>query len=759
MKSFACCWRFLPGFVLAWSLSATAPVAFGQSVGLPAPRLLTVSPMGGQAGTTVEVTITGENLDDEEVALNFSNPAVTAVPKMGADGKPVKGQFVVTIAPNTPPEICDARAWTEMGLSTARGFSISNLKELVRTAAATTVQTAFPVELNSICNASAGNTTIDHYRFTAKAGQRILIECAARGIDSKLIPVLIVADAQGRDLKVDRRGGLIDFTAPADGDYIIKVHDLTYQGGPTFFYRLALTALGKTDPPVLQPATREVNSSSVPDHSLAAALSTKEVEPNNKHPQAQKITLPCDISGQFFPAADVDTFEFTAKKGETWWAEIVSERTGLGTNPFALLQRVTVDNGQEQLVDVAEFSDLASPIKVSSNGYSYDGPPYNAGSADFIAKFDVPEDGTYRFQLRDLYGGTRSDPRNTYRLIIRRPTPDFAPVAWALHMNLRNGDRHALSKPMALRPGTTMALEVIVIRKDGFNDPIELGMEDLPAGVTATGLTIPAGVSVGTLLVTASPDAAPVFGIAKMYGKAKINGEEQKRYFPLASMSWPVREAKSEIPKPRLMADVPVSVAKFEGATVTITPSEEKVWTAKEGETLTIPLKMTWRSEFSGAFKLRAFGKGFTGVKEFDVPLNADSMNAVLNLAELKTPPGEYTIAFYGGAVAKYRERMDRLKAAEQDVAKATEQLKAATDAAQAAKTAADAASEDQKAAATATATQAAEAVKVAEKAKTDADAKLKAATTTSTPKEIADIIVSTPIQIVVEAAQKEAGK
>ncbi len=56
-----------------------------------------------------------------------------------------------------------------------------------------------------------------------------------------------------------------------------------------------------------------------------------------------------------------------------------------------------------------------------------------------------------------------------YRLVIRKAQPDFALVAWALHMELRNGDRNALSKPLALRAGATMALEVVVVRRDGFD--------------------------------------------------------------------------------------------------------------------------------------------------------------------------------------------------------------------------------------------------------------------------------------------------
>jgi hypothetical protein len=231
------------------------------------------------------------------------------------------------------------------------------------------------------------------------------------------------------------------------------------------------------------------------------------VEPNNDGGRAQKISLPCDIAGSFFPAADVDVFEFEAKKGDIWWVEVASERLGLPTDPAIVVQHVSGTGDAEKLTDVAEFSDIPSPVKVSSNGYAYDGPPYDAGSADILGKLTIQQDGLHRLQLTDLYGGTRNDPRNVYRLIIRKAAPDFAVVAWALHMELRNGDRAAFSKPIALRGGSTMEFEVLAVRRDGFDGDIDLVMEGLPKGVTAQGLKIPAGKSRGLLLVTASQGA------------------------------------------------------------------------------------------------------------------------------------------------------------------------------------------------------------------------------------------------------------
>ena len=105
---------FLLGLCLAASASA-------QQVCLPAPRLLTLMPMGGQAGTTVEVSLTGENI--EEVSqLQFSSSKITAKPVTGVDNK-----FAVTIAADAAEGVYDARVLSRLGISSARAFSVGNL--------------------------------------------------------------------------------------------------------------------------------------------------------------------------------------------------------------------------------------------------------------------------------------------------------------------------------------------------------------------------------------------------------------------------------------------------------------------------------------------------------------------------------------------------------------------------------------------------------------------------------------------------------
>ncbi len=730
--------------------------ASGQSVCWPAPRLLTITPMGGQAGTRVEVTLTGQNLDNAG-ELSFSHPGIKAVPQTDSEGKPIPNRYIVTIAPDCPPGIHDARVMTHLGISSARAFHVSTLPEVTRQKPNTTLETAMPLEVGSICNATMTRQAVDHYTFQAKQGERIIIDCAALGIDSKLKPVLIVADAEGNDLYVERRGGAIDFTAPKEGTYIAKVHDLTFSGGSEYFYRLAVqTAAEGEDVPRL-PSYETVSSFSWPPPGLSPQAAQMESEPNNKHAEAQAITLPCDISGRFFPAADVDTFEFTAKKGEVWWVEVASERLGRPTDPSIVVQRVTKEGDQEKLIDVAELTDIPSPVKISSNGYSYDGPPYNAGSSDINGKIDIPEDGTYRLQLRDLFGGTRNDPRNVYRLIVRKAAPDFSVVGWALHMNLRNGDRNALSKPIALRGGTTMPIEVVVVRRDGFDGAIDLTLENLPPGVTAAGLTIPKGKTRGILLITAAPDAPRGWSVAEFYGQAEINGQLVKRRGRIASMMWPVPDASREIPSPRLMADIPVSVSGSELAPLTIAAAEQRVWEVKAGEVLSIPLVHARRCDFSGSsISLRTFGGGFESNAVFDAPLNAESSEAKLDLGKLKTPPGEYTIAFYGSAVAKYRDRPDLIDLAKSELEQARAKAEEIASEVKRLAEVVQSATEDQKAELEQAARAAAEEQKKAAAAIKAAEKKLASATNRAKPKDIVDIVVSSPIRIRVLPAEEK---
>ncbi|MFN9510384.1 MAG: serine protease [Planctomycetota bacterium] len=713
-----------------------------QSVCLPLPRLLSISPMGGQVGTSFDATIAAEHMEDPG-PLIFQHPGIQATAKVDAQGKPIPNQYSIAIAPDVPQGLYEARLLGRLGISSARIFSVGKLTELNQKPGNTNLVTAMPLSVPSVCNAVVSSRAVDFYSFEAAQGKRYIIQCSARGIDSKLDPVVIVGDANGTDLVAQRTGDTLDFVAKASGKHTIKIHELTFKGGPGYFYRLSIEELPIDAPMPVYPSTRSVSAFSWPPNGLSPQSPTTEQEDAT----FQAITLPADITGRFYPAADVDTYVFDAKQGETWWIEVASERLGRPTDPSLVIQMEKPDKSGWS--DVAELNDIASPMKPSSNGYAYDGPPFDGGSTDILGKLEIKETGRYRLLLSDLFGGTRKDPRNIYRLIVRPAQPDFAVVSWGLHMELRNGDRNALSKPLALRAGNTVALEVVTVRRDGFDGEIALNVDGLPQGVTAQGLKIPAGKMRGVLLLSATQDAPQGLANATITASAKIGEQTVTHPMQMAQMVWPIPDAWGEIPSPRLVSGIPVSVTTSELAPITIAPTERKVYEAKLGEVLKIPMTHTLRSEFSGAvLQLKTMGSGFEGNPQFDVSIGAASSEATVNLGAIKPPAGEYTIAFYGSAVAKYRYNPLAISLVEKELKTAQEQQQKAIEQVMQKTQAVASAAVEQKAAAEAELADANKKKQEADALVTAAQEKLKRTNEQASPRDTAEIIITEPVSI-----------
>jgi len=713
-----------------------------QSVCLPLPRLLSISPMGGQVGTSFDATIAAEHMEDPG-PLIFQHPGIQATAKVDAQGKPIPNQYSIAIAPDVPQGLYEARLLGRLGISSARIFSVGKLTELNQKPGNTNLVNAMPLSVPSVCNAVVSSRAVDFYSFEAAQGKRYIIQCSARGIDSKLDPVVIVGDANGTDLVAQRTGDTLDFVAKASGKHTIKIHELTFKGGPGYFYRLSIEELPIDAPMPVYPSTRSVSAFSWPPNGLSPQSPTTEQEDAT----FQAITLPADITGRFYPAADVDTYVFDAKQGETWWIEVASERLGRPTDPSLVIQMEKPDKSGWS--DVAELNDIASPMKPSSNGYAYDGPPFDGGSTDILGKLEIKEAGRYRLLLSDLFGGTRKDPRNIYRLIVRPAQPDFAVVSWGLHMELRNGDRNALSKPLALRAGNTVALEVVTVRRDGFDGEIALNVDGLPQGVTAQGLKIPAGKMRGVLLLSATQDAPQGLANATITASAKIGEQTVTHPMQMAQMVWPIPDAWGEIPSPRLVSGIPVSVTTSELAPITIAPTERKVYEAKLGEVLKIPMTHTLRSEFSGAvLQLKTMGSGFEGNPQFDVSIGAANSEATVNLGAIKPPAGEYTIAFYGSAVAKYRYNPLAISLVEKELKTAQEQQQKAIELVMQKTQAVASAAVEQKAAADAELADAIKKKQEADALVTAAQEKLKRTNEQASPRDTAEIIITEPVSI-----------
>ncbi len=112
-------------------------------------------------------------------------------------------------------------------------------------ATATKTDSEIPLAFNGIIE-KVGD--IDFFRFKAKAGQQFDVRCHAKSIRSPLDPVLIVYNAQGGALASNDDSGGPDsyfrWGVPADGEYLVAVHDHLKKGGADYVYRVEFTPVG-----------------------------------------------------------------------------------------------------------------------------------------------------------------------------------------------------------------------------------------------------------------------------------------------------------------------------------------------------------------------------------------------------------------------------------------------------------------------------------------------------------------------------------
>ena len=668
---------------LMWILACTAVTSSAQ---LPAARLLTVFPPGAKSGSTLEVTVSGQDLEGAN-ELRFSQTGITATNK-GTN------RFEVTIARTVPPGIYDALVVGKYGASNPRAFAVGVLAEVAK--AKTSSDSPQTVALESTINGRTEANIIDHFSFQAKKGQRVLVRGQAREIDSKLDPVLELSDSTGREVNRSRAGGLLDYTAPADGEFTVRLHDLTYRGGPEFFYRLSIGTFphvdyvlpsaggpktkfalygrnlpgGKIADEKARPALERMEVEIAPgDPGLTAPLSTMpaqagldlfdyrvrnergvsdavlirfptavvqaEQEPNNTPATARKLTVPCEVVGRFLPNGDRDWFSFEAKQGDVYWIEVISQRLGLPTDPLVVVQRA----GTNGATDVLELNDSAANIG---------GAEFNTMHRDPSGRLEIKEDGTYLVQVRDLFTQPQPNPALVYQLVIRKPSPDFRLVAWPLAPLPKKDAKDVPVTTASLRRGETLPLKVLALRRDGFDGAIELAVENLPQGISAAPGKIESGKNSGLLLLHASGEAAGFAEYVQVRGSARVGGTNLTHEARPTSLAWHVPDPATEPAFSRVGANCVVSVLE-ETFPLRLSASEDKTWEAAAGSKIKIPLKLERDGEFTASWKLKPVGvAGLEPMKEFD--FDPKSTNAVceIDLSQQKLAPGTYTFALQG---------------------------------------------------------------------------------------------------------------
>lgn len=661
---------------------------------LPVPQLKSIFPVGAKLGTTTDIELGGSNLD-ETTRLYFSDPGISAqsLPEEKSNIK----RFRVVVDGGVRVGDYDVRSIGKLGISNPRTFVVSDSDQTTEREPNNQNTDATRVALNVTVNGRISPAEdVDWFVFPAKQGQRVLIECRAWRIDSRLDGFMWLYNSQNKQLAVsqdedirnEKRDPMIDFDVPADGDYFLKLTDFTYNGSDEYFYRLSITTLPYIDfilPSAAKPGSdsaislfgrnlsgektglvvngrpleKLVQQITVPEnpdvltslrvHDLirppasrldgteirvksdtggsndklllfSRSLEVAEQEPNDQTNQAQRLSIPCSVTGQFSPAKDLDYYVFNAKKDEKISIEVLAERIGSPADPDMEILKA---DGQV-IANPQDDGDNIGQIRFTSN------------SRDLIHRFTAPADGDYTLRLEHLFRQAQGGPQYVYRLELRRdPTPDFRLIC-------QPADEIKIDSHVVYQGGR-QRLDILVWRLYGHDEPISVEAFNLPVGVTAEPIVIGRGVKWGTLVVTAKADATIGESELQIVGTSEVRKEKLIRKARGGVIVWDTVNTPAIS---RMIRSIMLAVR--EGAPFALTAFPAQL-TVQKGDAITLTVSVKRREDMSNAIQLN--GAGYQLPPGMEIPLTnvgADQTEATLVLKTDKIPVGTFSFLING---------------------------------------------------------------------------------------------------------------
>jgi hypothetical protein len=669
-------------------LLLTASPAFAD---LPTVRFDRLTPLGGSAGSTVELDIAGADLEGVE-SLLCDHPGLKA--------KFVKERrFQLTIAADVPPGTYDIRLVGRFGVSNPRLFSVSHgLREVAKKDPAS-VTTPQIIAVNSAVNGTCGGNRDDVFRFPAKKGQRIVVECQAGKLDSQMDPTLALTNTDGKLLVSNRgyngRDPLVDFLVPDDGDYLVKLHDLSYRGG--YPYRLIVS----DRPQVATIFPRAVQVGKTAELTVYGRNFGRGSKPS----AWREFDLPLDEATiSVKPAADV--FDLGAYR----FVEHPTDHSVLPTAATCTLRGFQVQpkfgdilgNAQSLLlvdtpvtleVEPNDTPDKAQPITLpavvcgrfdrerDADWYEFETTDAGAYSLDVYCErlggradpYLVVSDTTgkrivelddfghrmnafdghhrdpsgtvnlnaktkYRVLVQDRY--RRGGPRLQYVLTIQRAVPDF--FAAVIH------SQNPGPAGTTVRAGGAAYLDVIIHQSGGDSGPITITADGLPPGLHALPTTIRGNH--GTFVLWADPGTAEWTGTVKLFATAKQGDRTLRREVRPYTRVWTDANIGSSRPTREL------AVAVRESAPFAMHLGEERI-EVESGKKATVKIRLQrhWNDFKEKVSILPVANSGPIRLAGAEIPAGKDEASVTVDVPA-NAPPGEYTLTVLGQAQVPFNK-------------------------------------------------------------------------------------------------------
>lgn len=516
------------------------------------PMVMSLKPVAVQVGTTAECEVQSRYSMLGTFQVFVSGTGVTAeaiapeMPELKPGEKPkdvVKLKLKITAAADALPGVREFRLATPNGASTLGQLVIVRDPVVAEAADNNTRDKAQAVTFPAtLCGVIEKAEDFDFYKFTAEAGQSLAFHVRAQRLEDKIHdlqthadPILFLRDAAGGVVAMSDNAFFADpflsHTFEKAGEYYLEIRDVRYQGNAYWEYAIevssrpfltqmfplavrpgidtpielsgSLIPTGMTatvNPPSLGTAgfqsipvkIGETMTNPVPVYVTEAPITIEPTTENDAVAMAVPVTVPAVITGRIEKPSDLDVYSFPAKKGEKFSFEVLARRQQSQVDSY-----LRILNEKEQTLredDDGRFGKLLH-------------------SDTLIEGWEAPADGTYFIEMRDVH--LRGGDGFGYVLKITPTVPTFE--------LLTDTDKTNLT------PGTNGVLFVRANRKHGFKGDVDLHVDGLPPGVTATcGRALTTKYPDGAIVLTAAPDAKLAASNLRIWGTATMpQGEGQ----------------------------------------------------------------------------------------------------------------------------------------------------------------------------------------------------------------------------------------
>ena len=432
--------------------AALTASAFSQAT-FPAPTLTSIFPLGGKPNTTVELTLSGTDLDSPQAIMigdRFIQIKSTA-------------KVSVPLPADLPMGLHDLRFVGRYGVSNPRVFEVSPLDSTAFSGTNTKPDTAQKVALNSVIEGCFKSPLPHWFSIDLKKDQHLTATFEGSRFDSLTELQADLNLPSGREL-AHMHSGTLTFTAQTDTTYFLRLNELMFRSGDDYSYRVTLSSS-----PPLAPVAAKPN----PTRTLQIGQTLRD---------------------SFLPQGMTHTFDLSFKSGDQFIIEVHSHQLGHPSDPHLVIENLKKDSsGTETLTPQTESADAPAISPV---------PHINLPNRDPSYAYQAKADGTFRITLIDNFNTTAP-----FELRILKDTPNPPPLI-ALNPILPGAKTRTAEIGSANVPRNGIsALQIIAPNRNALSEPIELKAPLLPAGVTCLGGFIGKGQSIGYIAFQATADA------------------------------------------------------------------------------------------------------------------------------------------------------------------------------------------------------------------------------------------------------------